>query len=200
MPETDKIGYARVSTNEQDPENQIRVLQNAGIAPDFVFVDRGISGTIAADKRPGFKRAIDYIASHKGDVKFLYVVEISRLGRTTMETLNLIHDLETSGTMVWSLSDKESFMRTEERSNRQLLLMIMTWMAERERDNLIRRTKEGLDRARAEGKILGKPRAEIDFEEIERKRIDGVSWEDIAESMGVTVMTLYRARKRRGMI
>lgn len=200
MPETDKIGYARVSTNEQDPENQIRVLQNAGIASDFIFVDRGISGTVSADKRPGFKRAIEYIASHKGDVKFLYVVEISRLGRTTMETLNLIHDLETSGTMVWSLSDKESFMRTEERSNRQLLLMIMTWMAERERDNLIRRTKEGLDRARAEGKILGKPRAEIDFEEIERKRIDGVSWEDIAESMGVTVMTLYRARKRRGMI
>jgi putative DNA-invertase from lambdoid prophage Rac len=198
MIETDKIGYARVSTNEQDPENQARVLSAAGIPSDFIFIDRGISGTIPADKRPGFVRARDYIAAHPRDVKYLYVVEISRLGRTTMETLNLIHDLETSGTMVWSLSDKESFMRTEEKSNRQLLLMIMTWMAERERDNLIRRTKEGLDRARAEGKILGQPKAVIDFEQVNKARVEGASWEDIAGELGITVMTLYRARRRRG--
>lgn len=200
MPEIDKIGYARVSTNEQDPENQVRVLQAAGIPSDFVFIDKGISGTIPADKRPGFCKAKAYLEAHKDEVKFLYVVEISRLGRTTMETLNLIHDIEVAGVMVWSLSDKESFMRTEERSNRQLLLMIMTWMAERERDNLIRRTKEGLDRARAEGKILGKPRAEINLERVNQYRIEGATWEQIADEMGITPMTLYRARKRQGML
>lgn len=200
MPETDKIGYARVSTNEQDPENQVRVLQAAGIPPDFIFIDKGISGTIPANKRPGFVRAKAYLQNHPGDVKFIYVVELSRLGRTTMETLNLVHDLEGSGVMVWSLSDKESFMRNEEKSNRQLLLMIMTWMAERERDNLIRRTKEGLDRARAEGKILGKPRADIDMEYVNRLRVDGATWDEIADIAGVAKMTLYRARKRRGEV
>lgn len=196
----DKIGYARVSTNEQESENQVKVLVDNGIPTDYIFIDKGISGTIPADKRPGFQRATQYMESHKGEVKFLYVIEISRLGRTTLETLNLIDRLEKSGVMVWSLSPKESFMRTEEVSNRQLLLMIMSWVAERERDNLVRRTKEGLDRARSEGKILGRPRAPLNFEEIRQLRIEGKSWEDISEIIKYPVMTIYRARKRKGEI
>jgi DNA invertase Pin-like site-specific DNA recombinase len=196
----DKIGYVRVSTNEQESENQVKVLVDNGIPTDFIFIDKGISGTIPADKRPGFQRATQYMESHKREVKFLYVIEISRLGRTTLETLNLIDRLEKSGVMVWSLSPKESFMRTEEVSNRQLLLMIMSWVAERERDNLVRRTKEGLDRARSEGKILGRPRAPLNFEEIRQLRIEGKSWEDISEIIKYPVMTIFRARKRKGEV
>lgn len=198
MVQIDKIGYARVSTNEQESENQVKILIDNGIPSDYIFIDKGISGTIPADKRPGFQRATQYMELHKGEVKFLYVIEISRLGRTTLETLNLIDRLEKSGVMVWSLSPKESFMRTEEVSNRQLLLMIMSWVAERERDNLVRRTKEGLDRARSEGKILGRPRAPLNFEEIRQLRIEGKSWDDIAEIIKYPVMTIFRARKRRG--
>ena len=110
----DKIGYVRVSTFDQEQENQIKILMDAGIPTDYIFSDKGISGTMLAEKRPGFQRAMQYINLHKDEVRFLYVYEISRLGRTTLETLNLIDSLEKSGIMVWSLSPKEGFTRTEE--------------------------------------------------------------------------------------
>lgn len=196
----DKIGYTRVSTKDQDPENQIRMLQAAGIAPDYIFVDKGISGTIPANKRPGFQRMSAFIESHKDEVKYLYVYEISRLGRTMYETIGLIQNLESSGIMVWSLSPTESFMQTSDTSIRGLLIALMAWVAQRERENLIERTKAGLDRAMAEGKLPGRPRVNIDFEVVNRKRIEGLSWVDIADDMGIPVMTLFRARKRKGMI
>lgn len=197
--ETDKIGYTRVSTIDQDPENQIRIIAQAGIPQDFIFVDKGISGTIPAESRPGFQRAMAYVKEHPDDVKYLYVYEISRLGRTTIETINLIAKLEKMGIMVWSLSPNEAFTRSSEASIRQLLIMILSWVAERERSNLIDRTKAGLDRARAEGKILGRERCAIDFERVKQYRENGLTWEQIASELGVTNMTLFRARKRRGL-
>jgi putative DNA-invertase from lambdoid prophage Rac len=200
MVEINKIGYARVSTTDQESENQVKILVEAGIPSDYIFVDKGISGTVPAESRPGFQRAMQYIQEYKSEVKFLYVYEISRLGRTTLETLNLIDMLEKSGVMVWSLSPKEGFTRTEETSNRQLLIMIMSWVAQRERDNLVNRTKAGLDKARADGKILGRPRADIDINIVNQKRIEGKSWETIADEIGYPVMTLYRTRKRKGLV
>lgn len=195
---TDKIGYVRVSTFEQESDTQVKVLLDQGIPLDYIFVDKGISGTIPAENRPGFQKAMKFISDNKNSVKYLYVYEISRLGRTTLETLNLIDKFEKSGIMVWSLSPKEGFMRTEESSNRQLLIMIMSWVAQRERENLVNRTKAGLDRARAEGKMLGQPRAKIDFDEISIMRKNGYTWDKISDLTGYTVMTIYRARKRRG--
>ena len=196
----DKIGYTRVSTTDQDPENQIRIIAAEGIPSDYIFVDKGISGTISAEKRPGFQKAMAYINEHKPDVKYLYVYEISRLGRNTLETINLIARLEESGVMVWSLSPNEGFTRSSEKGVRQLLIMIMSWMASRERENLSERTKAGIDRARAEGKMIGRPRAELDFAEIDKQRIDGKTWDEIAVALGCNPLTILRARKRRGVL
>jgi putative DNA-invertase from lambdoid prophage Rac len=131
----DKIGYTRVSTIDQDPENQVRLIAAEGIPSDFIFIDKGISGTVSAENRPGFQRAMKYITEHVGEVKFLYVYEISRLGRTTLETVNLIAKMESMGVMVWSLSPNESFTRQNDPSVRQLLLMIM-WV-DRERTSIL---------------------------------------------------------------
>ncbi len=196
----EKIGYTRVSTRDQDPENQIRILAAEGIPSDYIFVDKGISGTIPAEKRPGFQRAMQYVDTHKDEVKFLYVYEISRLGRNMFETAGLIERLEARGIMVWSLSPTESFMRNTDRSIRQLLIMIMAWVAQRERENLIERTKAGLDRVRAEGKILGRPKAQLDFDRIHQMRCEGKSWGDVSKEVGYPAMTIYRARKRRGEV
>jgi putative DNA-invertase from lambdoid prophage Rac len=200
MEPLDKIGYTRVSTRDQDPENQIRIIQNAGIPTDYVFVDRGISGTVSADKRPGFQRAMQYISEHKDEVKYLYVYEISRIGRNMLETINLIERLEKEGVMVWSLSPTEAFTQTSDKSIRQLLIMLMSWVAQRERENLVERTKAGLDRARSEGKICGRPRADINFDEVEKMRVQGKSWAEITDELGYSAMTMYRARKRKGMV
>lgn len=200
MQKIEKIGYTRVSTRDQEPENQIRLIKMQGIPEDFIFVDRGISGTIPAEKRPGFKRAMTYIDEHPGDVKYMYIYEISRLGRNMMETAGIIEKLERMGILVWPLSPNESFLRQEDRSIRQLLIMLMAWVAQRERENVVERTKAGLDRARAEGHILGRPRANIDFDKLRLMRAEGKSWNKISEEIGYPVMTIFRARKRRGEI
>ena len=171
---------------------------DAGIPDDFIFIDKGVSGTIAAEKRPAFQRMLIFAKEHSPEVKFLYVYEISRLGRNTYDTINTLSSLEKMGLMVWSLSPNEEFTRSSDTSIRQLLIMIMSWVAQRERDNLSARTKAGLDVARANGKILGKPRAEIDFNLVNQMRIEGKTWDNVADYYKITIMTLYRARKRRG--
>lgn len=200
METIEKIGYTRVSTRDQEPENQVRLLQAEGIAPDFIFIDKGISGTVPAENRPGFQRAMAYVEAHPGEVKYIYVFELSRLGRTFLETANLLAKLEKRGIMVWSISPTESFMRIPDKAIRELLTAIMLWVAQQERRNLIERTKAGMERAESEGKIIGRPRVQIDFEDVARKRIEGLSWVDIAKEYHIPVMTLYRARKRRGMV
>ncbi len=195
----EKIGYVRVSTMDQNADNQIRQLKEKGIVDDCIFIDRGVSGTKTPRSRPAFSKLLAFIKEHEGTVKFLYVVEISRLGRTTYETITIIQEIEKMGILVWSLSPNEAFTRSENKAERQLLIMVLSWVAERERDNLIERTNNGLDRARAEGKILGRPRAKIDFEVVESMRAAGSDWDDIAAHFNVPVMTLYRARKRQGL-
>jgi putative DNA-invertase from lambdoid prophage Rac len=78
--------------------------------------------------------------------------------------------------------------------------MILSWVAERERSNLVERTKAGLERAKAEGKLLGRPRNDINWEEVEVMRMDGMSWEEIAGKIEMTPMQLYRRRKQAGYI
>jgi putative DNA-invertase from lambdoid prophage Rac len=192
-----KIGYIRVSTQEQNSDNQKKILLEAGIPEDCIFVDHGVSGTVPARKRTGFKKALQYIKD-SGEVKFLYIYELSRLGRTTYETISIIQDLEEAGITVWSLSPNESFTRSEDKAVRQLMIMILSWVAERERSNLIERTKAGLDRAKAEGKVLGRKRQAIDWDKVETMRKDGFSWEDIADKLKLTPMQLYRRRKQAG--
>lgn len=194
----ERIGYARVSTADQHIENQIAQLTAAGVCRDCIFEDRGVSGTVPPDKRPGFKRMIAYLTKHKGEVRCLVVVELSRLGRTTYETIKTVDLLEQTGAIVWSLSPNEKFTQSEETATRQLMLMVLAWVAERERDNLVERTKAGLDRARAEGKTLGPPRRDIDWQKVEELRTEGLSWEKVAAALDMSNMQLYRRRQAAG--
>lgn len=86
--------------------------------------------------------------------KCVLVYEISRLGRTFWEILEAIKALEEYSPII-STSPKESFLQTEDRSMRQLLLSILAWAAERERELLVQRTIEGVSRAKEEGKHSG---------------------------------------------
>lgn len=196
----DRIGYVRVSTLEQHAENQIAQLTEAGVPADLIFIDRGVSGTIPPRDRPGFRRLVDYIHTHPGEVRCILVVELSRLGRTTMETITAVQELEVLGPIIWSLSPHEAFTRSEDTAVRQLLLMILSWVAERERANLIERTHAGLERARAEGKVLGRPRAEIDWARVAALRSDGQSWEAVAEALGLSYQQLWRRRRAAGRL
>jgi len=193
----EKLGYVRVSTQDQNADNQKMILIEAGIPEDCIFVDHGVSGTVPARKRPGFKKVLQFIKENPG-VKFLYIYELSRLGRTTYETISIIQDLEEAGITVWSLSPNESFTRSEDKAVRQLMIMILSWVAERERANLIERTKAGLDRAKSEGKKLGRPRNDINWSKVDEMRKNGYTWDQIAKNLKITVMQLHRRRKQAG--
>jgi hypothetical protein len=131
-------------------------------------------------------------------IQSLEPVELSRLGRTLVETLTTINDLEERGIMAWSLSPNEAFTRNEDKSIRQLLVTIIAWVAQRERENLVERTRAGLDRARAEGKTLGRPRKSIEWSRVEELRAEGRSWSQVARAINRPVMSLYRRRKTLG--
>jgi DNA invertase Pin-like site-specific DNA recombinase len=195
-----KVGYIRTSKDEQHPENQRRKLIEAGVVEDCIFEDKGISGTVEPHKRPRFQKMMAYIKDHPGEVKYLYVYEISRLGRNTLETLNVIDEIERGqGVMVMSLSPNETFTQSEDKACRTLLLMLMSWVANRERDNLVERTKAGIQRARDEGKELGRPRKKIDWHEVQRMREEeNVSWEMIAKRLNISTMTLHRRKRKMG--
>ena len=194
-----KIGYARVSKTEQNADNQKRLLLAEGVPEDCIFADIGVSGTVPARKRPGFKMLLKFIEDNPG-VQYLYVFEISRLGRTMYETFELIHEIEQAGIIVWSLSASEGFMRNEDKSIRELLIAVMSWVAERERNNLIQRTHAGLDRARAEGKRAGPKRKNIDWDKVEEWRANEFNWVEIARRLKITPVQLHRRRRQAGYL
>jgi len=102
-----------------------------------------VSGTIPAPDWPGFCTLLEYVRSH--EITTLYVFEISRIGRSFLETLDVVRGLEEEcGVIVWSLSPKETWTQTTDRSIRNLMLAIFRWVAERERENLSERTKVGV--------------------------------------------------------
>ena len=144
-----KVGYVRTSLREITPENQIRLLKEKGI--DKIFVDSAISGITNAQDRKGFSEMLQYIQMNSEDASNeIWVFELSRIGRTFIDVLTTVSDLEKKGIKVFSLSPKEEWLNTADKSVRELIMAIFAWVAERERDLLIERTKLGIERARGE--------------------------------------------------
>src|SRR5208283_4726174 len=100
--------------------------------------------------------------AYPGEPITLYAFEILRLGRSFLDTLNMARSLEESGTRVWSLSPTESRSRIDDTKLRDLMPSSFSWVADRERENLIERTKLGIAaRAKAEGVTPGRSKRVI---------------------------------------
>ena len=188
-------GYVRTSREDQHPENQINIMIERGVPRQNIFVDAGVSGAIPPEEREGYSNLMRFL--EENDVDHLYVFEISRLGRSFTDTLSRVIGLEETGIMVWSLSPSESWTRIEDRKIRELMLAIFTWVADRERENLIERTKAGQNRARAEGKHCGRPYREINWKKIDEYRDMGLTLSAISRLMDVPYSTLLRRYKER---
>lgn len=188
-----KCGYVRVSREDQDPENQIRLLISEGVPRENIFVDK-ISGVSDMHDRPGFNDLEMFLMGDTQE-KTLYVFEISRIGRSFIDTLNWIMALEEIGVRIWSLSPTESWSRMEDRKLRDLMLSIFSWVADRERESLIERTKLGLARAKSEGKILGRPERKLPVSKIKEYREKGISIAAISRIMDIPYSTLIRKWK-----
>jgi len=150
-PVTRIFAYARVSTIEQDPENQIREIAAAGfVVEPHRMIAETVSGSQAIAHRKGFARLLDKM--ERGDV--LVVTKLDRLGRDAIDVSTTVAKLETLGIRVHCLALGGVDLTS---SAGKLTMGVINAVAQFERDLLIERTQSGLARAKAQGKALGRP-------------------------------------------
>lgn len=147
------VGYIRVSTDEQDLSKQKHLLLEYA-QQHRLIIDQFIEAEVSSRKTPQERRIIELQGLlETGD--HLLVAELSRLGRNMLETLNIINVLGEKGIKI-------TFIRQPELSTTgghgKLLLAIYSYFAEAERDYISMRTKQGLAAAKANGKLLGRPK------------------------------------------
>ena len=177
------VGYARVSTIDQQPELQIDALKQAGCSR--IFVDHA-SGTLR--DRPELTKALDYLRD--GDVLVLW--RLDRLGRSVKNLIDVIGDLSKRGIAVQSLHEH---IDTNTAAGR-MVLRVFAALAEMERDLIHERTMAGLEAARARGRVGGRrPLLTGDKLRLARQMYDSQEYKltAIADTLGVSRATVYRA-------
>lgn len=177
------IGYARVSTEEQNLDLQIQALEAVGCAR--IFGDRGTSGAVR--ERPGLAKALS--RTKAGDV--LVVWKLDRLGRSLPHLVEIIDALHKAG--IGFRSVKEQIDTTS--AGGRFYLRILAALAEFERELISERTKAGMAAAKRNGKHVGRPR-KLTARQVSqaRKRIlsNRESRVAVAARLGVDVATLRR--------
>ncbi|ABF64378.1 DNA-invertase from lambdoid prophage e14 [Ruegeria sp. TM1040] len=146
---TRKIGYARVSTADQNPDMQIHELKRYGVPEELIFVDRASGGTM---KRPQFMRALRY-AQYEGTE--LVVWKLDRLGRTLGGVLDTLKLLSDRGVTFVSLTERIDTTGPMGKA----MIHLLAVFAELERDLIVERTKAGIERAKERGDVGGRPKA-----------------------------------------
>ena len=175
------IGYARVSTQDQNLDFQIEELTRAGCGK--IFNDK-ISGSRA--DRPGLAKTLEVLRD--GDT--LVVWKLDRLGRSVKNLIDLVGELQKLGVQFKSLTDS---IDTGTPSGR-FFFHVMASLAEMERELTVERTRAGLEVARQLGRKGGRTRLMTDskIESAKKLLANGVPPRDVAKNLSVSVPTLYR--------
>jgi DNA invertase Pin-like site-specific DNA recombinase len=185
-----RIGYARCSTDKQDLTAQRAMLEELGVAPERIYMDRGLSGTTRA--RPGLDQAL--AAVRAGDT--LVVPKLDRLARSVPDARQIADALVARGvklalgTSVYDPADPMG----------KMFFNILATFAEFEADLIRLRTREGMAIARAKGKLRGKRPKLSDKQQKELGRMYDTgeySISDLAELFSVSRPTVYRTIARR---
>jgi len=178
-----KYGYARVSTNDQNPALQLAALKKAGCKT--IFKDDGLSG--ATTKRPALLRCLKKLET--GDT--LTVWKLDRLGRSLRDLITMLDDLKKRGVKFRSLTEA---IDTETPTGRAMWQMIGV-LAELERSMIVERTRAGMKAARARGIKPGR-KPSLSPEQIKHAKEQhrkGKQPDDIAAILKCSRATVYRA-------
>lgn len=181
------VGYARVSTIDQNLDAQLDALRRAGCVR--IYHDFGVSG--AKCERPGLNQLLNELAS--GDT--LVVCRLDRLGRSVQHLSDLIVRLDANGVQFCALSEG---INTNTHGGR-LTFHIFAAVAEFERALIRERTCEGMQAAKLRGSTIGRPRALSDQEIYQVRSCileDGKSYTEVADKFGVSPSTVKRAIQR----
>jgi len=178
------IGYTRVSTTEQHTGAHRAQVERAHRI-DHWYEDGATSGSTRALDRPGFAALYQYVR----DGDRVIVPAIDRLGRNTVDVLTTVEALREKGVAVVSI--REGFdMAT---SMGKMMLTMLAAVAELERENIWERQRAGLEKAKAEGRKLGRPVAADPAEVAAWRWENGASIRQTAEHFGVGVSSVKRA-------
>ncbi|RCS86653.1 recombinase family protein [Brachybacterium alimentarium] len=188
-----KFGYTRVSTTMQaregtSLESQKARLIDAGVQEAHIFTDEGVSGAKAS--RPALEKLLDRLRD--GDE--VIVPSLSRLGRNLTDLMNLVSRLRSYGVEVAFLSEGFDTRTATGRA----MLGIFGALAEMEREQIAERTALGRERARALGRLGGRPK-KYDARTLEKVRrmegTDDLTVRERASALGIPVASYYVLRK-----
>ncbi|MEM0467907.1 MAG: recombinase family protein [Pyrobaculum sp.] len=152
------ITYIRVSTDEQNPENQLLHLEKWATERGYQilkhYIDHGVSGAMSPLDRPAFKKMLSELDILTPRPKVLLIYETSRLVRNFRELFNVLDLLEGRlGLVVVSTSEREAALQTLDITHRTFLRAVLAFVATLEREFIRQRTKTALERAKSQGKI-----------------------------------------------
>ena len=176
--------YARVSTTKQETENQVVQLRDYAarmgwtVAEVLKETEHGWE-----PEREKLQELLDLARFREIDIALVWALDrFSRKG--VAATLKLVEDLHRSGVKLWSY--QEPFLRESDPAMAELVLSFLAWAAKQEHVRISERTKAGLERVRANGTKLGRPKLHsFDLEEAKRLREEGMSWNAIVKEMGL---------------
>ncbi|ELW9440303.1 recombinase family protein [Pluralibacter gergoviae] len=178
--------YARVSVDDLNTQNQIESVKRAGyeVKPSRV-IEEVISGATPAMERPQFARLIDKL--EEGDC--LVVTKIDRLGRNNV-------DVQKTVTMLLGMKVRlvclDLPVQDLSSAEGKLILQLFSTFAEFELNRIRERTREGLERAKAQGKVLGRPVATDTTQAVLAHKAQGLSQSATAKALGLSIRTVSR--------
>lgn len=186
------FAYCRVSTNEQNTDNQRHEIEAAGFAVDRRrLIEESISGSVAASERPGFQKLLDRMED--GDI--LVVTKLDRLGRNAMDVRATVEALARAGVKVHCLALGGVDLTSPAG---KMTMGVIAAVAEFERDLMLERTRAGISRAKAAGKKFGRPSAlSLVQQQRAMERLSaGDAIAAIARDTGTTRQTIMRLRAK----
>lgn len=184
------LGYARVSTLEQNLDRQIDALISAGVDPRMIYQEK-ITGTKM--QRPELTRLLNDL--QQGDV--LIIPDLTRISRSTKDLLMIVEKVREKGACIKSLKDTW-LDTTSDNPYNQFLLTVMSGISQLERDLVVQRTKEGLASAKARGRSGGRPPCSNAKKETVRILAqNGMKIVDIVRETGLSRSTVNRILKQK---
>jgi DNA invertase Pin-like site-specific DNA recombinase len=186
--------YARVSTNGQTTDNQVRELRKVAKRHGWKivteYIDHGVSGAKGRDKRPELDKILK--AANRREFDIIMAWSVDRLGRSLQHLVGFLDDIHAKGVDLYLHMQN---IDTSTPSGKAMFQMAGVF-AEFERSMIQERVRAGLNRARAQGTVLGRPKVAASVEtRIRRERAKGKGILKIAKELGVGTSVVQRVLK-----
>lgn len=182
------IGYARVSTEDQNLDRQIDALVKHGVDSRNIYQEK-VTGT--KRNRPQLDKMIDELKPND----IVVISDLTRISRSTKDLLDIVDKIKKKGASIKSIKDTW-LDTTSDNPYNAFLLTVMSGLSQLERDLISQRTKEGLESAKVRGRKGGRPNKRNSKSKVVELMIQNkCTINEIVNQVGVSRSTIYRIIK-----